>query len=467
MRADARFLFHLSVALAGLALAVAVPASAATITLVNIDPPGQGLNDPTPVAPIGGNPGTTLGQQRLNVYNLGTQLWGAVIESDVTILVSGTFTPLACTPTSGVLGAAGAAFIFRDFPGATFAGTWFHSALADALEGSELNPGFVDIVSFFNSRIGTDPGCLTGRNWYYGFDNNEGIDFDFLTVVMHEIAHGLGFSNFVNEATGARPQNLPDIYSKFTLDLTVNQTWDQFTMPSQFTASAIRNFQIVWNGDAVTDAAPFALGPRPSALVLAPPSIGGSYEGQAAAFGPPLVTAGGTTGKLVVADDGVGATADACEPIVNNLDDKIAIVDRGICTFVAKVLNAQAAGAKGVIVANNVAVGLPGMGGVSPDVTIPSLGVSQADGNLLKTASQHNVVTRLFLDEDFLAGASQGFVRLFAPAPVQLGSSISHWDTTATPNLLMEPAINPDLRSATELDLTPELFQDIGWILQP
>ena len=57
-------------------------------------------------------------------------------------------------------------------------------------------------------------------------------------------------------------------------------------------------------------------------------------------------------------------------------------------------------------------------------------------------------------------------MRLYAPATVALGSSISHFDTVASPNLLMEPFINADLRSTRNLDLTPALMQDIGWQLE-
>ena len=53
--------------LAALALASAalVSHAAATITIVNANEPGVGFNDPTPALPVGGNNGTTLGQQRL------------------------------------------------------------------------------------------------------------------------------------------------------------------------------------------------------------------------------------------------------------------------------------------------------------------------------------------------------------------------------------------------------------------
>src|SRR3546814_7834229 len=68
-------------------------------------------------------------------------------------------------------------------------------------------------------------------------------------------------------------------------------------------------------------------------------------------------------------------------------------LQRGACTFVTKVLNAQDAGAIGVLVYNNVATGLPGMGGTDATVTIPSQGISQADGNTIITALASGAVT--------------------------------------------------------------------------
>ena len=69
-------------------LALASPAFAhATITVVNNNAANVGLNDPTPVAPVGGNPGTTLGQQRLNVFQTAGTIWGQTLPSHVTIVV--------------------------------------------------------------------------------------------------------------------------------------------------------------------------------------------------------------------------------------------------------------------------------------------------------------------------------------------------------------------------------------------
>ena len=53
---------------AALILVAAVAHGKATIVIVNADAPDAGFNDPTPVAPVGGNCGTTLGAQRLIVF---------------------------------------------------------------------------------------------------------------------------------------------------------------------------------------------------------------------------------------------------------------------------------------------------------------------------------------------------------------------------------------------------------------
>lgn len=49
---------------------------AATIVIQNGDAAGVGFNDTTAVAPIGGNTGTTLGQQRLNAFQFAANIWG-------------------------------------------------------------------------------------------------------------------------------------------------------------------------------------------------------------------------------------------------------------------------------------------------------------------------------------------------------------------------------------------------------
>src|SRR5689334_9142486 len=73
---------------------------AATITIVNVDSANVGFNDATPTAPVGGNSGTTLGQQRLNVFTAAAAQWGANLTSPVTIRVRAQWTALTCNANS-------------------------------------------------------------------------------------------------------------------------------------------------------------------------------------------------------------------------------------------------------------------------------------------------------------------------------------------------------------------------------
>lgn len=446
---------------AGLTLGLALPASAAQIIVVTADPPGQGLNDETPATPTGLNPGTTLGQQRQVAFFYAAQLWGKVLESDATVFVGASFQALTCTATSAVLGSAGTTFVFRDFPNAPKAGTWYSSALADALAGVDQNPGFIDINSLFNSRIGTDPTCLGGRSWYYGLDHNPPPgDIDFLNVVMHEIGHGLGVQGFSNLTTGAFLAGFPGVYEHFTFDNTLLKNWAEMSNEERV-FSGVNDGKVVWNGGQVFAGTALVLGPRPVVIINSPPAIAGTIDVQTASFGPGL-TLEGLTGDVVLADDGTGNT-EGCGPITSPVAGNIALIDRGTCNFTVKVANAQAAGAIAAIIANNAASGLPGMGGADPTIVIPSVGISLNDGNAIK-AKLPGVNVTLARDENLLAGADDfGQVRLFMPNPVQGGSSRSHFDSVAEPDLLMEPAISSSLRAATNLDLTPALLEDEGW----
>src|SRR5262249_10534565 len=145
--------------LAVLALVPSLMFAQATITIVNVDGAGEGFNDPTPVAPVGGNLGTTLGDQRLIAFQYAADTWGAQLTSPVEIRIQASFDPLTCTATSAVLGSASTASIVSDFPGAKFRKTWYAVALGNKLAGLDLAPGTDDIIARFNTSIGTDPNC--------------------------------------------------------------------------------------------------------------------------------------------------------------------------------------------------------------------------------------------------------------------------------------------------------------------
>lgn len=447
---------------AGLALSLPAQA-AATITIVNNDGAGEGFNDPTAVLPIGNNPGATLGQQRLNAFNFVASLWGARITSTQTILVRAQFDPQTCGASGAVLGSAGTVTIHRDFAGAPFASTWYHAALANKLTASDLDPTNPDINATFNSAI--DTACLPGTvGWYYGLDGLAPANtIDIVPVLLHEIAHGLGFSNFVNEATGANNGGFTDAYSHFTFDNTTAKHWNVMTDPERV-ASAINVRNVVWDGPQVTAAATFLSFGTPE-LVINGGSLAGTYPIGPAAFGP-TYTSGGLTGNVVLGVDGVAPANDACEALTNGaaINGNICLVDRGTCAFTIKVKNCQNAGAIAALVADNAAGSPPaGLGGADATITIPSGRITLALGNSIKAllpAPGVNVTIRN--DVSQRAGADgAGRLLLNAVDPVALGSSISHWDPITFPNTLMEPAINVGL--PYDVDLTAPQLRDIGW----
>ncbi|HEV3485330.1 MAG TPA: PA domain-containing protein, partial [Vicinamibacterales bacterium] len=351
----------------------------ANIVIVNLDGPNEGFNDPTPAAPVGGNPGTTVGQQRLIAFQHAASIWGALLDSSVQIRIQAAFNPLTCTATSAVLGSAGAITVSRDFPGAEWSGTWYSAALANKRSGIDRVPAQNDLNAQFNSSLGgTNPNgtpCFTGGGWYYGLDGNRGNKTDLIIVLLHEFAHGLGFQTFMNAQAGTLFSGFPDTYNRHLADLTRGGAlWPSLTN-AQRAASALNQYNVVWTGAEVTAQSPSFLRNAPVLRIDSPASLG-TKVGQDATFGPPLNTFG-TSGVVVEAIDALepvaGATTkDGCSPITSNVAGKIALMDRGVCTFNVKVKNAQDAGAIGAIIVNNVASGLPGMGGVDNTITIPS-----------------------------------------------------------------------------------------------
>ena len=131
-----------------------------------------------------------------------------------------------------------------------------------------------------------------------------------------------------------------------------------------------------------------------SALTVnTPVSISGTYITGEASFGPGL-PATPLTADVILAVDNTAPVNDGCEPLVNAaaINGKIALIDRGNCSFVLKVEEAQAAGAVAAIIVNNVPGAPITMGGFSAIVNIPSVMVSQADGALIKNALQNGAV---------------------------------------------------------------------------
>lgn len=249
-----RFIRSLCMLALSAALCLPLGARAATVTLVNLDGAGEGFNDTTPFVPVGGNTATTIGQARLNAFQYAANLVGGLLTSGVTIRVEIEMSPLGGTAGSAVLGGAGPNFIYRDFTGALATNTWYVEALANKLHGSDLGPTSNDISAEFNSDV--DNGTVLGStNWYYGLDGNAGSHIDFVSVVMHELVHGLGFLDLVDLFTGAKLGGLDDAFIRHLEHHGVATPNYVCMSDSQRVTASTSAPNLHWIGPAVTAAA--------------------------------------------------------------------------------------------------------------------------------------------------------------------------------------------------------------------
>lgn len=219
-----------------------LPAAAGTgqITLINADSAGEGLNDPT------------TGPARLAAFAKAIEILNAKLDIDINIQVNAEFNPLFCTPTSAVLGSAGANGM-RGFPndvGSLQANTWYPIGLFNELQNAEGNNSDHEINATFNSNIGT-PGCLQSGGWDYSFAEPAAGKTSFLSVVLHEIVHGLGFSSALG-SDGSLQSNYFGIYDR---NLKHNST-DITALSQSQRNTAIRSDDLYWSGTSVNNAIP-------------------------------------------------------------------------------------------------------------------------------------------------------------------------------------------------------------------
>ena len=118
--------------------------------------------------------------------------------------------------------------------------------------------------------------------------------------------------------------------------------------------------------------------------INSPSSIAGKYYQENATFGPKKFN--------LTADVVAAVPLNAATALTNDVSGKIVLIQRGVAPFTTKVLNAQNAGAIGVIIFNNAATDLFEMTGTDPMITIPSIFISLADGNKINENLASNTV---------------------------------------------------------------------------
>lgn len=204
-------------------------------------------------------------------------IWGGILVSDVPIKVSVQWMPLGGS-TLGVTFPNGR----KDFASAPVPATWYATALANSIAGTELNPGEDDINVYLNAST----------DWYYGLDGNTPAgEHDLVSVAMHELGHGIGFVGLAkkvgNEGSFGLLQSsdfaplittfpwpeqdtLPGIFDRFlrapTLEMLVDVPNPSVPLGSFLTCNQLRwsgSFGLVGSGGAdirIYSPATFALG---------------------------------------------------------------------------------------------------------------------------------------------------------------------------------------------------------------
>ncbi|MGD8774061.1 MAG: hypothetical protein PVF44_02005 [Syntrophobacterales bacterium] len=268
-----RLLTHLLIA-AFLAIASGIPDlthAQATITVINLDDPvkEEGFYDPNPpdlASAVGGNGGATLGEQRLIAFQYAADIWGSLLDSSVEIRVGANFDPLSCDATSAVLGSAGPITAHGNFTGAPVPDTWYPAALANSLAGTDLDPSKDDIGATFNSAIGTT--CPFPKVWYYGLDGNPPANtIDFVSIVLHELGHGLGFLTYVELGTGKKLLGYDDIFMLNLEDHTTGVLYPDMTDQERLLAST-RTDNLHWVGpNVIAESGGLTAGRHPSGHV--------------------------------------------------------------------------------------------------------------------------------------------------------------------------------------------------------
>lgn len=123
-------------------------------------------------------------------FQYAVDIWNSLLLSSAPIQIEACWWPFDSFPQypSNILGGASADSLYANFNCPSIIGNTFYTTAQVLLCGGNVNPGY-DIHAKFN----------TTASWYLGTDGNTPFDqYDFASVVLHEIGHGLGFSGSMN-----------------------------------------------------------------------------------------------------------------------------------------------------------------------------------------------------------------------------------------------------------------------------
>lgn len=372
---------------------------AAVVTVVDGLPGNpNGLSGITAAEPSLSNPGITLGAQRWFALQAAANRWGSILRSDVeTRIAVSPDARVTARPRSTVANMAEVTPILL-WPARAGGGYDFPIALANAISGRDLTPGEAHIAATFqdgsySAQLG-EGGLMNNAlyAWGEGFGYGMGPTFDYTVAAFR---------------TG-----IPYVTSAFAYASREGVLIDSIDH-SALLADALRG-DLLWSGTYGTLSYFDTQTERASQLEIVSPTgvlEFSDFDIVAANFGTPISADPGLRASVAIASNGPGGSfSDGCTPLTNGrlVSGRIAVIDRGDCTFHDKARNAQNAGAVGVLLVNNRADGLavPSSPATADEITIPVVMTTQAQGEALKARLRSGVDfnLRLMRNEYALSG---------------------------------------------------------------
>ncbi|MBC8004282.1 MAG: hypothetical protein H7X84_02320, partial [Verrucomicrobia bacterium] len=145
-------------------------------------------------------------------FQFAVDIWKNLVYSPLPIRIKANWKSLE----KGVLGSCGPAGFYKNFDATQKWDTYYPIALVEKMTGQEVNSADqFELIADFNKDF---------ANWYLGTDGRTpSTQYDFVSVVLHELTHGLGFTGiaFSEEGKGGYgygTDNLPAIFDQHIIN---------------------------------------------------------------------------------------------------------------------------------------------------------------------------------------------------------------------------------------------------------
>lgn len=179
-----------------------------------------------------------------DAFLFAVQIWEDLLTSPVTVEVDASFTDLP----GGVIGASFRPDLFRNFNSNDpqyLEDTYYVASLANKLSGTDQNGGREEIeIEFSDTFV-----------FYFGTDGMCPVTaIDFVSVVLHELGHGLGLTPSTQIGNGGMIYGVngdPIVYDRFVIDGTGTRLTDFATgTPSNPLNNFLQSNDIFWSSDS-------------------------------------------------------------------------------------------------------------------------------------------------------------------------------------------------------------------------